>query len=502
VIPERFSVAISHSFIDTTSPLAEAVEMGTISQIGEFDGGKEDVVSYLERFEMFLDANDIEAPGKKRSVFLSTVGAQTYKILRSLSNNKPLEKTYEELKQLLTQHLQPRPNVIAQRYKFFERYRAPNESVSEYLAELGKLSEFCEFGDKLDEYLRDRLVCGIRSEKILQKLLSIQDLTLKNATSHAIAIETACKDALEIQGRSGQGHFDGGIHKLYDKVGSASSGSRRECYRCGDTRHLADTCPFRTRECFACKKMGHVRKMCKSSEPERRDKRRTDARTDPKEKGCHNVEVSEEEAIDSLETWSLYPLVDLDFARNAPAVIRLDVNNHRIAMELDTGAAVSVMSLSAYHRVKKVDDVLSETSLKIRTYTGDFVRPAGVGVVDVGYRGENCRLPITVVKGNVPTLLGRDWLKTLKLDWGQLFPPVAKVNLIEGVVPRQIGELMERFPEVISDKLGCLKDYKVHIPVSEDVRPRFFKARPVPYSLRARVEEQLDKMEEQGIWKK
>ena len=90
--------------------------------------------------------------------------------------------------------MQPRPNTIAQRYEFFKRDRLPNETVTEYLAALNSLSKFCEFGDKLEEYLRDRLVCGIGTERILQKLLSIRELTLKGATDHAIAIEAACKD--------------------------------------------------------------------------------------------------------------------------------------------------------------------------------------------------------------------------------------------------------------------------------------------------------------------
>ena len=465
--------------------------MSIIGNIAEYDSAKEDVVSYLERFKMFLDANDIVTATKQRSVFLSTVGPQTYKLLRSLSNNKPQDKTYAELKGLLTNHLQPRPNVIAQRYKFFKRDRLSSESVSAYLAELGKLSEFCEFGDRLDECVRDRLVCGINNEKILQKLLSIKDLNLKTATDHAIAIETACKDTMVIQRQYGS------AEGVINKVGSVP-GARRECFRCGDPRHLADVCPFKTKECYACKRVGHVRKMCRASESERRGRRRSEG----KEKDCHRVEVIEEDTIDSLETWSLYPLINVDFARNDPAIVRLELNNHKIAMELDTGAAVSVMSLSAYQRVKGVDDTLQDTNLKLRTYTGELVRPAGVGVVSVKYHGQQCKLPITVVRGNVPTLLGRDWLKTLKLDWAELFPAVAEIHVFGKGPPAQVEGVLAKFPEVFSEKLGCLKDFKVHIPVAKDVRPRFFKARPVPYSLRDRVDAELCKMEEQGIWKK
>jgi hypothetical protein len=51
---------------------------------------------------------------------------------------------------------------------------------------------------------------------------------------------------------------------------------------------------------------------------------------------------------------------------------------------------------------------------------------------------------------------------------------------------------------VFSGKLGCLKDFKVSIPIPAEVKPRFFKARPVPYAKRTRVEAELDKLEAQG----
>ena len=41
--------------------------------------------------------------------------------------------------------------------------------------------------------------------------------------------------------------------------------SRRENVICGSTRHLADACAFKNKECFGCKQIGHIRKKCHSS---------------------------------------------------------------------------------------------------------------------------------------------------------------------------------------------------------------------------------------------
>ena len=193
------------------------------------------------------------------------------------------------------------------------------------------------------------------------------------------------------------------------------------------------------------------------------------------------------------------PLKAQGAGRGDPVVVTVLMNGHRVSMELDTGAAVTVMSLSAYERVKRAGEVLYKTSLKLRTYTGELVRPAGVGRVDVVHEGQSLELPVTVVKGNVPTLLGRDWLSTLKLNWPRLFPAAAAVHR---VTASSVSELLSEFPEVFTDKLGCMKDYKVHIPVPENTSPRFCKARSVPYSMRDRVEDELNKLEKQGVWKR
>jgi hypothetical protein len=65
----------------------------------------------------------------------------------------------------------------------------------DYVAVLRKLAKHCDFGDRLADDLRDRLVCGMRHENIQKKLLSEAGLTLKKAIEISVAMETAAKDA-------------------------------------------------------------------------------------------------------------------------------------------------------------------------------------------------------------------------------------------------------------------------------------------------------------------
>ena len=78
----------------------------------------------------------------------------------------------------------------------------------------------------------------------------------------------------------------------------------------------------------------------------------------------------------------------------------------------------------------------------------------------------------------------------------------SKVSDVNMVVDDRVQPMIDEFPEVFTDKLGCLKDFKVSIPLNPEVKPKFCKARPVPYALRNRVEEELDRLERQGVWKR
>jgi len=65
-----------------------------------------------------------------------------------------------------------------------------------------------------------------------------------------------------------------------------------------------------------------------------------------------------------------------------------------------------------------------------------------------------------------------------------------------------VQDLVGQFPEVFTDELGCLRDFKVKIPVPEGVEPKFCRARPVPYSMKSRLDEELDRLDAQGVWKR
>ena len=109
--------------------------------------------------------------------------------------------------------------------------------------------------------------------------------------------------------------------------------------------------------------------------------------------------------------------------------------------------------------------------------------------VDVVYQEQHARLPVVMVKGSGRTLLERDWLSRIHLDWQSVF----------NVDEHTLSNVLENHQLLFEPGSGKLSGYTAKIVVDSHVPPKFCKARPVPYALRKHVEEELECLQQQDI---
>ena len=98
--------------------------MPTIGTVEPFQIGVDDWDQYTERLEQYFTANSITEGDKKRAVFLTIVGKETYSLLSNLlAPVKPAVKRFEELVAVVKDHVAPKPLVIAERFRFHNAIR-------------------------------------------------------------------------------------------------------------------------------------------------------------------------------------------------------------------------------------------------------------------------------------------------------------------------------------------------------------------------------------------
>ena len=114
---------------------------------------------------------------------------------------------------------------------------------------------------------------------------------------------------------------------------------------------------------------------------------------------------------------------------------------------------------------------LSPSGITLRSYSGESISVLGCVDVNVQYSNQETNLPLVVVKGEGPSLLGRDWLSQRKLNWHETF---WSHNI-------SLKEVLEMHKAVFETGLGKVTRYEARILVHPEVQPKICKARTVPY---------------------
>ncbi|XP_077564534.1 uncharacterized protein LOC144179996 [Haemaphysalis longicornis] len=212
--------------------------MSHLGKLNEFYPRTQNFDSYRERFKLFIIANDVKQE-KVLPVFLTAIGAEAYEVLKRLVvPDAPAKKTFAEVKQLPQGHYSTSSSVIAERCTFNRRVHHEQESVEDFIVELKHLARQCDFGEFLNDTLRDRLVAGVRNEDTQRALFAEENLKFDNACKIALGLELAARESALMK------DTDGNIHSLNSRKrekreGCVTTSQRSEsrpniqCERCG-----------------------------------------------------------------------------------------------------------------------------------------------------------------------------------------------------------------------------------------------------------------------------
>lgn len=151
---------------------------------------------------------------------------------------------------------------------------------------------------------------------------------------------------------------------------------------------------------------------------------------------------------------------------------KLQVNDVSLEMNLDTEAAVSVLPERMFN-TKFPKLKIQPSDIVLKTYTGERLKPVGVGKVSVKYQNQCKNLKLYVVKNTGVTLFSRDWLKHITLNWLEI--KTAVISKTQG----NLNTLLEKHSSVFKEDWGTLTGIKAKLTLKPDTTPTFVKARHV-----------------------
>lgn len=106
-----------------------------------------------------------------------------------------------------------------------------------------------------------------------------------------------------------------------------------------------------------------------------------------------------------------------EMSKVAPITHTLNINGIKVTLEVDTGCGVTILSKRQYTQLWKKTGTseLSPCSLRLKTYTGERLGVLGMAQVKVLNKNTEKTLPVVIVDGEGPNLLGRSWLQELAM---------------------------------------------------------------------------------------
>ena len=247
------------------------------------------------------------------------------------------------------------------------------------------------------------------------------------------------------------------------------------CSGCGGPPHdNRRMCKAWNRVCYKCQKLNHFANVCKANIQQ----------THLVENDTHSQ--SSDKLCEDTYTLGLYHTSATHTI--PPYICNVQIEGSDMVLEIDTGSSVSLISGVEWAKMCQKAELTLDTHNvpRLRTYAGTTIEPLGRAYVNVCHNSQQHRLPAIIVPGSGPNLLGRDWLVVLKVNW-------AKVYQVDKV------DFLKPYESVFNEGMGTLKGMKATFYVDDTVKPRFCKPRPVPFALRAKVEDELDRMQDAGI---
>ena len=199
-----------------------------------------------------------------------------------------------------------------------------------------------------------------------------------------------------------------------NRLQNAGATRKKNCYCCKG-HHAPATCKFKDVKCHACDKVGHIQKACMSKKCPPTQPAPSRAQHTLTTNGSHTDPPPPPD--DTSQTYTLFPL---HTQQHPPISIVPKINGHEVSMELDTGAAISVINEVTYKTILAHQSPLQASNIKLHTYSGEQLIVLGKLQVTMHYNEQMVSLPLIVLKDSGPNLFGRNWLEQIRLNWPQL----------------------------------------------------------------------------------
>ncbi|UYV70300.1 hypothetical protein LAZ67_7002469 [Cordylochernes scorpioides] len=359
-----------------------------------------------------------------------------------------------------------------------------------------ELSKSCEFGNLEADMIRDQIIEKCNNKKLKEKLLQQENLTLSKTIDIARMLEISRKEIrlLEPQNDQTLNRVQNKPKKHYNAnnfnkgrftnqgTPSFSGASKPKCYRCGLDTHSAQECGAKKMTCSYCNKLGHLFRACRNR-PNQNNNRNHKSFNQTKVKTIQ--EENKTEVGESSDVYTYYT--------GAENKEKVQIDGSEINMIIDTESDRTFISYNKMLELygHKIMPKLHDTTRTFFAYGQDRPLPCyGYFNAVISWKENSISEEIYVIDKKVESLLGGKASFELGI--------IKRVNHVNESMSTNIETLVQEH-EHLFHGLGTIKGYSHKVTLKDNYRPIAQRCRRIPYAMVEAVNQELDKMIENGI---
>ena len=380
----------------------------------------------------------------------------------------------------------------------------------------------CDFREKERE-IKDQVVFRCKSDRLRRKALR-EDLTLTQLLEAARAMEMSEKQAKAMEGTETEYKVDkveikrfGKGTGNYNKSDREKKESEKVCFNCGGRWPHENKCPAFKQKCRSCGELNHFARQCKKSQYKGRRLKAVKHDNDSEEEKISKIHKAGQRGKKDLDCRSsssssdesyLYRLEEKKICQvsgicTTRAYADIEINGKKLKLQIDSGSDKNVLSEKDYEKIKK-QVTIHKTSLKLYPYNSKVpIKLLGKFSATIQSKHRYDVSTFYVAKGSesgtsllsLETAVGLGVIKIIN-NLGQ----EGVSNEREKIQEKKVNRIVEKYKaKMLFHGVGRMKGVQVKLHVDKTVKPVAVRHRRVPFALREKLEEELEKLEKDGI---
>lgn len=448
--------------------------------------------SWFARFEdvFVADTQSLDDSGRVRLLLhrLDSVAHERYTnfILPLTPKERTFRETVETLRQLFAQP----ESQFCLRWKCFQMTKKETEDFAAYAANVNKLCEDFKLRDmSVDQFKCLIFILGLKSGKdadirtrLHNKLEQdgVENMTLSSLVTEAMRLvnlkhdtklgaHSAVTPVLQVK-KTG---------KRKDKPKKDEPVLKYPCHKCG-AMHLMKDCSYNSHVCGKCMKTGHKEGYCSVGQ-------NANAPAAPARQCVVKVDDDGQ------------PLVVNNVRDSKRKYMDVMINGRSIVMQLDTAADVTIITRRVWEDIGCPPlNLVFKTPVDAQN---NELPICGSVYVQVEFNGV-IRSGDCLVSDTDACLFGIKWINLFGL-WD--LAPSTYCRAISAEKPPGFDEVTTKeslkfeFADVFNTSLGCCSIGTAKLTLIPDAKPVFIRKREVPFLIKERVGEELDRLQQSGI---